>query len=534
MKAHATKSSRLSSFEKDLAYIIDGISNDGSDKAIHFSRNADKNLIKNFQLALGDGNAMIDPDRSDRIIVKASILGDLQKADEVELDKFYQKFLKLQKTSTLETVKSDPNLNRYLIDSSNDGAIILAKSTKMSSTADFNNTNALTKYRDRILCSSDRERARISSGGYFGPTKCFAKLYKNLAFAMQSKRGVSQYMFDRGIIAIEPVDIMFFNKAKFKQHFPSIMMEEQKKTPDQLIDPNFLRPRRPLMMPNPPAIPIVLTVFIIQAAMYIATWPIAKMANTLSRKRKLESSSYLDEPAYKKQDSKRSVKDLSKHEILAKVSQALERDIAPLQTSPLNGGLAILIARTHEQFMYNTLYQKHHNCYKLPNKHMKTSFDNKNTPLHTKGLTVRGDVVEFYGQTEHEAREVILHELMHVISHKIEHLGKDKYKADYRGLLDQSGSWLKQFCLDHEINFETFNNIHIRRSISQGLDYHSDDGIGYVANLVPKILQARAIDPDIFDTEIKRPGNPVTKLFDQLNRDSKAILAKNIEAIAAR
>ena len=74
---------------------------------------------------------------------RVKILGDLQKADEVELDKFYQKFLKLQKTSTLETVKSDPNLNRYLIDSSNDGAIILAKSTKMSSTADFNNTNVL-------------------------------------------------------------------------------------------------------------------------------------------------------------------------------------------------------------------------------------------------------------------------------------------------------------------------------------------------------------------------------------------------------
>jgi hypothetical protein len=524
MKARPSQSYKKPSFMKEMEHIISRISSEGGRKVISFNQNADEALIQNFLKALGSNKASLHPELKDSITVKSQRLDELTSKDPTKLNEFYTKFIQLQKASMLEAIESQPGLNRYITDIQADGAIILEKSKSMSSIADFHSNNALLKYREDYLCSNKSERGKITSIGYFGP-KLLKDLRRNLANEMKVKRGTSQNMFDKGIIAIEPVDIMFFNKSKFTSNFPDLLKQEMQKKPDELISTKYLKPKNSLNYNLFFLIPIQIAVLLARWIGHIIASPFIQLVNYLAKDKTIEQSSYRGS-GEKTLDSKVSITKLSKKEIIENINLALEKDIAPLKSSILNGELTTLIFETHDELSKNTLSGRNKNCYKLPNKHMKTDFDNKNIPTHSKGLTIDGNNIEFYGQTEYEAREVVLHELMHVISHKIEHLDNNKYKADYQGKLQNSGKWLQQYCLDHEIEFETYNNLHIRRTIHQDISYHSDDGIGYMANLVPKLLQVRSIDPTAFDKEISRKGNPVAKLFEQLNIDAEAILTK--------
>ena len=72
----------------------------------------------------------------------------------------------------------------------------------------------------------------------------------------------------------------------------------------------------------------------------------------------------------------------------------------------------------------------------------------------------------------------------------------------------------------------TQENLHIKGEITHNLDYHKDDGLDYLSNLLPKISQAIKIDKDGFLKRSPKIQNPVNQLLIQLNTSAKEVRNK--------
>jgi hypothetical protein len=507
-------------FKTDLAHIITKI--DMRDGVIVFNQNADRNLIKNFCAALAAfaDDADIDHAYPDEVCLNPEVLGRFKNPkSRDDLAKFYTDFLNLQKRSMLDAITQEPGLSALAIDSEScSSGIILQKSEAISTLATHRLRSSLVRYRDKILCTSQEERARLAASGYIGPSHLDSS-NRDLVKILKAKRGQGKDMFEHNIFAIEPTDILFFNNRQFTEHYHKIVAEERRKEPADLINTRFLKGINPIaLITNIVLIPVIILTGLINIAFR------KQQQHSLVHDTSARSSAVHDKIA---DSTARTSTYISKPETLREIGKALEYDLTMLRSSRLNGAISDLILGVHTQFERNTLAKRKHACYDLHNSHMSTSFENDGTPVHTKGVTKRGSVIAFYGQTEMEAREVIMHELLHVICHKIEHRAHKEDIRHYSNLLDQSAKWLKQFCYDHDINFATTDTMHMRGTIVQGLDYHKGDGIDYIANLVPKILQARAMATTDFDQATSNNDNPVNKLFGQLNRDAERLLAQD-------
>jgi hypothetical protein len=506
------------SFIEGLTHIQTGAYRDGNNIVISFNTNADLNMALNLQKAFGGPSiATIYRQKSNpnvfEISVPSSAYAQVTSKHGNGLETFFNRFLEAQTISMKQTLSSITGFKDFVL-SDNKNSIICERSKKMSSLDFYRTELAFNFYRDRFMSGNTRTKTQLTNMSY-GPS--FLRDYeKTLAKELSKRRPNSTEMFRSGILGIKPTDILFFNQKRFEDNFPGIKKDFKQKTPEKLISQKLFKPKNPFKE-NLFLLPINIVEFAIMTLFYVITYYPNLFLNRGYNKL---SKEFRDQVVSRKTLDQ---KGLNKSVILSEMTAALNDDLRPFENSPLNGKFLFTIKDTHSRFAQRTLIGHYKDTYDLKSPSLKTKMNSSSAPKFCGGTTefLNGSdssIITFYGHSRLEAKETILHELIHSVCHRIER--SDNYrqdKSEFNRLLHESNQWIKDFCRKHNIKFDTSTIKDIDGRILQDLDYHANDGIEYMANLLPKISQIRSLKPDEFDKEVGNKTNPIKQLCNKFD-----------------
>ena len=480
---------------------------------IDLNKNADESMKRNLQLAFGgDKFAQISKPNSKaktfQITIPQSQYNSLVSGREQPLQEFFDKFLQHQTKSMKQTLEKTKGFKDCAL-SNNNSSIICEKPDNMSSLNFYRTKLAFQAYRDTWMTGNTTTKAQLKNMSY-GPSFLRQKEQK-LGKEISSRRPQGADMFRSGILGIKPTDVLFFNATRFQDQFPKERKEYKKQTPETLISEKVLNAQTPFFLRVLPGLNII--AFAIKVSILIIAYPLSSFINKGYKEAQKQLGSTYVSKAPLKQNT------LSKSVILNEMTHAINQDLEPIKQSQICPTFVETIKETHDEFKTRTLtghYNK--NTYDLKSPALKTVNNSNFCAGTTKNIGKDASIITFHGHSRLEAQETVLHELTHSICHRISNL-QSFDKNEFNALAKQANAWIKDFCSKNDISFDTSTVKNIDGRIMQGLDYHANEGIEYMANLLPKISQIRSLKPEQFDSAVNRPNNPVNHLchrFDQL------------------
>ncbi|MBL6784831.1 MAG: hypothetical protein ISQ32_00835 [Rickettsiales bacterium] len=490
---------KLDKFANDYKHII-SVKTIDNHKVIQFNDNADSGIFDSFKQAL---NASIGIDGyQTKDMIFAIPKQNYQKLDNNR--DFFENFYNAQYQSFYQmlSVKSKVFDGVSFSKDANDQFLILKKTKNVSPLRFQRLRDSFTRYSNEISFSSEQERALLKTQGFVGPKTFCIEQNQSLVQFLKENRGQGRDQFLKALFPIQNSDILFFNRTKFTKEFPEIYKSEKSKSPEaKNIDSSF-----------PLNVLLTFVGYTIAKGLYSAAKRIFSSNDSPSRNRNFDTKSYKSQ--------------YSDREILENIKAGLESDLKPLQS--LCPDLVALIRSKDLTYRKNSLMnnKKNPERYEITKQKMETSYDNQNIATFSKGITSDKSTIKFFGDTKDDAEETILHELMHVVAHKFTENNPRIFEQKYQGLLQKCHKELTNFFKDRDITFMTQENLHIKGEITHNLDYHKDDGLDYLSNLLPKISQAIKIDKDGFEKISKDPKNPVNQLLIQLNTSAKEVRNK--------
>ncbi len=478
---------------------------------INLNRNADSSMIDNLKTALCNDNTIsmsqdVREVKTSQIIIPYSTYNLLISGKEKPLKEFFDKFLQLQTNSMKITLEKTKGFKDCVL-SQNNSAIICEKSGKMSSLDFYRTKLAFEAYRDNCMTDNSSIKAQLKNMNY-GPS-ILRKEEKKLGKEISSRRPKGADMFKTGIMAVKPTDVLFFNSTRFQDQFPKERKEFKNKTPENLMTWRIFKPTNPIK-DRFAASPFNIVIFSTKFALLSFAYPLSIISNKSYKKYQKKFGNTNTSKQILKH------KDVNKSLILEEITHAVNNDLEPIQQSNLCPHFVKLTKQTHQIFATRTLTGHYKNSYDLRSPGLKTSDNLSFCGGTTKNIDKNSSIIVFYGHSRLEAQETVLHELVHSICHRISNL-KSFNKNEFEVMAQKANTWIKDFCKKNDISFDSTNAKNIDGRIMQNLDYHADEGIEYLANLLPKISQIRSMKPEEFDMATNKSNNPISELCNKFD-----------------